>query len=133
VGGIGVAVAAGVGVVGAAWAGIVGVAWGMSAGYASVFALTGTAAFVPALGWRRWGAHLGRVLVFSAWPLAGAVLADGVSVVSGNRWVDLTARGALLTAWTLPFLAVLGRLHGWGGLLEPRRSQLGPSRRPFFS
>ncbi len=109
----GIAVAAIVGVVGATRIGMAGIAWGMSAGYAVVFVLSSASAFVGALGGRAWAGHLGRVLLMSAWPLVGAVLADLAPAMFGNRWLDLTARCLLLGAWVLPFLWAWGRRLGW--------------------
>ena len=59
--------------VGADRAGIVGVAWGMSLGYATVYLLTSATAFLPALGWRGWFVHLGRLAGTLAWFAAGCL------------------------------------------------------------
>ena len=104
--------------VGAERAGIVGVAWGMSLGYAAVYFFTSAAAFVPALCWRGWIVHLGRLAGTLAWFAAGALIAGHVPI-GGNetrRWEAFAARCALLVVWMLPALAAWGRRHHWGGL-----------------
>ncbi|MGE5755012.1 MAG: lipopolysaccharide biosynthesis protein [Planctomycetaceae bacterium] len=107
------------GCLGAGRAGIVGVAWGMTFGYAVVALLTSAAAFVPALGWTGWGAHLGRVARSSAWFAAGAIAAGHWPLGIVGRWADFSVRCALLTAWLLPALRLWGRRYGWGGILDP--------------
>jgi hypothetical protein len=114
---LGLLVTAIAGLAGAGHAGIVGVAWGMSAGYASVFLLTSATAFVPALGWRGWLAHQGRLAATLAWFAAGALVADHVPIDGAGRWGVFAWRCLILVLWMLPALATWGRRHQWGGLL----------------
>jgi hypothetical protein len=111
--------------VGADRAGIVGVAWGMSLGYATVYLFTSATAFLPALGWRVWIAHQGRLAGTLAWFTAGALIAGHVPIGGPGRWGALFGRCAILALWVLPALAAWGRRHHWGGLFdrEARRAR----------
>jgi O-antigen/teichoic acid export membrane protein len=104
--------------VGADRAGIVGVACGMSLGYGAVYLLTSATAFLPALGWRGWFVHLGRLVGTLAWFGAGALFAGHLPIAGQRQWSALAARCAILIVWILPAVAAWGRRHHWGGLLE---------------
>lgn len=110
------------GLVGADRGGIVGVACGMSLGDTSVFLLTSATAFVPALGWRGWLVHLGRLAGVLAWFAAGAAFAGHVPIVGPGRWTCFALRCAILVLWMLPALVRWGRRHRWGGLLDRPRA-----------
>jgi hypothetical protein len=117
---LGLALAAAAGLTGADRAGMVGVARGMSLGYASVYLLTSAAAFLPALGWRGWLAHQGRIAGTLAWFAAGAMLSgqlpvDGFGPLDGLAW-----RCLFLGSWMAPAVATWGRRHRWGGLFDRR-------------
>lgn len=110
---VGIVVAAVAGWVGTSRAGLVGVSWAMTAGYATVFALTSLAALRAALGWRGWLRHLARVLAWSCWALAGAGIADATPWNLGDSWSDLAGRAAVLAAWVLPALGAWAHRQGW--------------------
>ncbi len=102
---------------GADRAGIVGVAWGMSLGYATVYLLTSAAAFLPALGWRAWSIHLGRVAGTLSWFAAGSVIVGHFALVDERHWRAFVTQCGVLGVWMIPALIAWGRRHRWGGLL----------------
>jgi O-antigen/teichoic acid export membrane protein len=106
------------GLAGADRAGIVGVARGMSLGYGSVYLLTSVTAFVPALGWRGWLAHQGRIATTLAWFTAGALFAGHIPIDGPGRRGAFAWRCLILALWMLPALATWGRRHHWGGLFD---------------
>ncbi len=116
----GLAIAAVAGAIGADRGGIVGVAGGMTIGYAAVAALTGIAAFVPALGWAAWRSHQVRLFRILAGFAVGTLLAAHLPLgIAGHR-ADLLARCSILAAWLAPALYLWARGHAWGGLLPAR-------------
>lgn len=117
---LGLALTAIAGTMGADRAGIVGVAWGMTIGYSTVSLLTSASAQVPALGWRTWLEHQGRLVRILAWYAAGAVLAAHLSVNSLPAWSQWPTRCLVLSAWILPALWAWGQRHGWGGMILRR-------------
>jgi O-antigen/teichoic acid export membrane protein len=117
---VGLALLAGLGTIGADRAGIVGVAWAMTLGYAGVAVLTSATALVPALGWKRWIAHQGRLMQSLSWYAFGAVIAGNVALDGLPPSLALAVRCLVLACWTLPALWLWGRRHGWGGLWAER-------------
>jgi hypothetical protein len=83
-----------------------------------VYLLTSAAAFLPALGWRGWFVHLGRLAGSLAWFAAGSLIVDHLAIGEERYWRAFAAQCVVLVVWMLPAIVAWGRRHQWGGLLR---------------
>jgi O-antigen/teichoic acid export membrane protein len=122
----GLAITAVAGSLGASRGGLVGVAWGMSFSYAFVYVVTSATAFATELGWRGWWSHQSRLTGTLAWFAAGGLVATHAPLPITSRSLSFALRCVFLAAWILPPLWSWASRHGWGGLIDRRKSSFVP-------